>query len=344
MAQGLAESSYLLADKALHEKDAVRSIRTYARELFAEIAVRIVAYGCDLILILFAMTFLDERISSLFGKRDEILTATWIVLLCAYFAGSWAGPLRATPFQFLFRMRVLHESGRPLTWLEATVRSATLVALWWFAIFVLRQLFASEWWLTVVAVVLLFYLPSVTARRQGIHDFLAHSMVINTRAVRSVDDERRMIEYLDDREVAVSKAARPSIPKMIIDAVVLAIPLYVMMIGIQVAHQKNMYGRVAYAMGEAYEMRRQAQAWFEATGTWPSSEADIGRPLRHNYPAGGYYELEEEGVIRIQFEIRPELKDGSILIEPVVDDGEVTWQCRTVGDVEKRYVPGSCRN
>jgi hypothetical protein len=97
-------------------------------------------------------------------------------------------------------------------------------------------------------------------------------------------------------------------------------------------------------MGEAYEMRRQAQAWFEATGSWPSSEADIGRPLRHNYPAGGYYRLEEDGVIRIQFEIRPELKDGSILIEPVVDDGEVTWQCRTVGDVEKRYVPGSCRN
>ena len=50
------------------------------------------------------------------------------------------------------------------------------------------------------------------------------------------------------------------------------------------------------------------------------------------------------GVIRNQFEILPELKNGSVLLVPVVEGGEVTWQCRVEGNIERRYVPATCRD
>ena len=130
-------------------------------------------------------------------------------------------------------------------------------------------------------------------------------MVVNNRALRSADDERRMREFLADQTVAVSSSARPSIFKMAMDAGALAIPLFVMATSFQVTHQKNVQGRVAYAVRETQEAKQRAQAWFEATGSWPGTEAELGQPLRHNYPAGGYFQLEENGIIRIQFEILP---------------------------------------
>ena len=37
---------------------------------------------------------------------------------------------------------------------------------------------------------------------------------------------------------------------------------------------------------------------------------------KQDYPDGGYYELEEDGVIRIRFTVKPELKKGSIILSP----------------------------
>jgi uncharacterized RDD family membrane protein YckC len=336
MTQELADSS--------QKEDAIRATRTYARKLFAEIAVRIVAYGADMIVILFAMIFLSDHVFSVIDLSEELHKPIWVLLLIAYFILSWTSRLRATPSQFLLGMRVLHETGRPLSMREATIRSVALVALWGFALFALKQFFGPGVWLKIAAVALLLYVPSITARRQGPHDFLAHSVVVNRRAMRAADGEKRMHEFLANRERAVSKAARPSIHKMAVDAIALAVPLFVMVTVFQVGHQKNMQGRVFYATTETQEMKHMAMAWFETNGEWPRDEAELGRPLRHNYPAGGYFELQEDGVIRIQFEILPEFKDGSILLEPRVRDGEVTWQCRAVGDFERPYLPASCRD
>jgi len=326
------------------ERDAIESVRTYARRLFAEIAVRIVAYGADMIVILFVMVVLDNYVLNLIGLNDASEPAIWAVLMIVYFTASWTSPLRATPMQFLFGMRVLHESGEGLSLRDAAIRSVALVALWGFVLFVLRQLFVQDWWLKIAAVMLLLYLPSITARRQGLHDFLARSVVLNKRALRSADDEQRMRDFLADQEPSVRRTSRPPIYKMAIDAVAVLVPLFLMTTVIEISQQKNAHGRVAYAMNETQEAKLLAQSWFETTGDWPKTESDIGRPLRHNYPAGGYFELEENGVIRIQFELRPELKSGSILIEPQVNGGEVSWQCRAVGDIERRYLPGRCRD
>lgn len=345
MTREYAESSFLLADKALHDNDVIKSIRTYAKGLFAEIAVRIVAFGVDMIIVLFLMQFLNDHVLRIFSVGDQLQTTAWVLILVGYFAASWTSPLRATPMQFLFGMRVLHESGSPLTLRDSLIRSVALVALWGFALFVLNRFFeVPSVWLKVVAVALLLYVPSITARRQGLHDYLARSVVINKRALRNDDNKQRMREFLADRDPATLRSSRPSVYKMITDAVVLAIPLLLMTMGIEVANQKNMYARMAYAMGEARGMQVLVDAWYETTGNWPANEAELGMPLRNAYPAGGYYVLEDNGVIRIQFEVRPELRNGSILLVPEIDNGELTWRCRSEGDIARRYLPSSCRH
>lgn len=345
MTQGVADSSLLLADKGLHDKDKVKAIRAYAQGLFAEIAVRIVAFGVDLILVLFLVVFLNDHVPQIFYVNDELQTAAWLTILVAYFTASWVSPLRATPTQWLFQMRVLHESGAPLSLREALIRSVALVAFWGSGLFVLNTFFVEPGvWLKIAAVGLLLYVPSVTARRQGLHDFLAHSVVVNKRSLRSDSAEQDMYEFLKDPDPALRKSSRPAIHKMIVDAVVLAIPIYLVTMGIEIAHHKNMYARTAYALGETRQMQTMVSAWYEASGEWPATGEELGLPLRHNYPAGGYFRLEEDGVIRIQFELLPELKDGSLLLEPRVEDGEVIYKCRAVGDMEWRYVPSYCRD
>ena len=78
-----------------------------------------------------------------------------------------------------------------------------------------------------------------------------------------------------------------------------AVPLGALSIGIDVSHQRNMYARLAYAMGETYEMQQEARSRYQATGSWPTTEAELGQPLRNDYPDGGYYQFEKNGVIRI---------------------------------------------
>ncbi len=273
MTQEYADSSFLLADKGLHDSDVIKATRGYAKRLFAEIAVRIVAFGVDMFLVLFLMLFLDDHVFRSTYFSDEFQMAAWVLLVAGYFTASWMSPLRATPTQWLFRMRVLHESGVPLSLRDASIRSVALIALAGFALFVLQRFFVEPGvWLKIVAVVLLLYVPSVTARRQGLHDFLARSVVVNVRSLRSDADERAMRDFLAEKDPAVRQSSRPPIYKMLIDAVVLAIPVYVVTMGIEVAHQKNMYARTAYAMDEAREMQVLFASWFETTGSWPTTE------------------------------------------------------------------------
>ena len=97
--------------------------------------------------------------------NDQLQTAAWVTVLVGYFTASWVSPLRATPTQWLFQMRVLHESGAPLSLRDALIRSVALVALWGFALYVLNTFFVEPGvWLKIFAVGLLLFVPSITAR------------------------------------------------------------------------------------------------------------------------------------------------------------------------------------
>ena len=340
----IVDGTELLADEVSQWVPTADWSRAFARKLFAEIAVRIVAFGVDMVLVLFGVTFLSDHVLSVVAPALNDRTAFWVILLFGYFTACWASPMRGTPMQFLLGIRVLHESGERLSLRDAAIRSAALIASWGLVTITFKLPITESILVGAIVIAVLTFIPSVTAHRQGLHDFLSHSVVVNYRPIRSSQAEQRMVEFLTDPDADSRQHRRPSIYKMIVDAVVLAIPILVIITGVQVAQQKNMYARMAYAMTETYDMQAAVDSYYESTGRWPSNESDVGMPLRQNYPAGGYYQLEDDGVIRIQFEVRPELRNGSILFIPTLKDGEISRDCRTVGDIERRFVPSSCRD
>jgi uncharacterized RDD family membrane protein YckC len=344
MSRDIVDGTELLADDVSQWVPPADWSRAFARKLFAEIAVRIVAYGADMVLVLFGVIFFSDHVLSVVAPALVDQTAVWVVLLFGYFTACWVSPLHATPMQFLLGMRVLHESGEPLCVRDAAIRSATLVALWGLVTVVFKIPVSENTLTGAIVVAILVFIPAVTAHRQGPHDFLSHSVVINKRSIRTSEAAQLMREFLANTEPGFRQHRRPSIYKMIVDAIVLAVPIFAIMTVAGVSNQRNMYARMAYAMTETYPLQSAVDSYYESTGEWPEAESDVGMPLRQNYPAGGYYQLEDNGIIRIQFEVRPELKDGSILFVPRFEDGEVRRDCRTEGDIERRYVPSSCRD
>ncbi|MFT4561152.1 MAG: hypothetical protein ACI9BW_000892 [Gammaproteobacteria bacterium] len=76
----------------------------------------------------------------------------------------------------------------------------------------------------------------------------------------------------------------------------------------------------------------------------PRNAQELGTNPKAPYPDGGYFELEQNGIIRIRFTVKRELKNGSIIYTPRVNDESVQWDCVTDGDIVQKYVPRDCRN
>ena len=130
----------------------------------------------------------------------------------------------------------------------------------------------------------------------------------------------------------------------VLDAVTVAIPLTMFAVVIPVQHEKNLHARVEYALTETSDLKREIR-WFHLENDhFPPDAQALGTGERHNYPDGGYYRLEDNGVVRIRFSFKPELKSGSILQTPKVTGDRFTWTCAVEGEIEHRYVPSSCRD
>ncbi len=66
--------------------------------------------------------------------------------------------------------------------------------------------------------------------------------------------------------------------------------------------------------------------------------------LRENTEPGGYYELEDDGVIRIRFTVKPELMKGSIVLSPIAGADGITWECHADGGLARKYMIAACRD
>lgn len=321
---------------------AAKELRKYANRLFAEVAVRVVAFGLDVVLVLFVLVFARDHLGiGLDGTAGKV---AWAAVLLAWFAACWASPLRATPVQLLFGLRVLQASGAPLSLGAAVVRGMVLLAQWWLVTELIDVALLPDSLTGVIAAALLLFVPVITTRRQALHDFAARSIVVSRRALRSDRAHEKMRTFLADDSPESLRARRPSTLKIAIDAVVLAVPVAVMTIAVQTATQKDMYARVAYAIAQTEAMQNAVEMYYAFEERWPEGEAELGMPLRHAYPDGGYFTLDRDGVIRIQFEVRPELKHGAILLTPEVADDDIEWRCRIDGAIEERFVLNLCRS
>jgi uncharacterized RDD family membrane protein YckC len=311
--------------------------------LFAEFGVRMGGIAFDLFVVFFLTTALMQHVLTAVGIPDRYYVPVALTFVFLYFTVSWASPMRATPVQFLFGMRVVDEAGERLGWARASLRSVVLLALVVAALALYK--FPSNSVLVLLGLIshLLLLLAAVMPNRQAAHDLLARSLVVNRTALKSAERHGRLCEHVADKDPHTRRQRRPSIVSIVANVIVLGIPMILLSIGTQVANDKNMRSRVAYAYAETRGLRTEIELRHIENDEYPGQHEELGVSRSGRYPDGGYYELENDGVIRIRFEVRPELRNGSIILTPVPSDDRTNWRCHVEGDIEPRYLPALCR-
>ena len=101
--------------------------------------------------------------------------------------------------------------------------------------------------------------------------------------------------------------------------------------------------RVGYAVGQTAMLKAHVQEYYLDVRRWPTKGSDLGAATRVEFPDGGYYELEDDGVIRIHFTATPELMNGSVVLSPAVGKDGITWKCHADG-LWKGHMIAACRN
>jgi len=317
---------------------------TNNKPLFAEFGVRMFAFGLDLFLFLLLLhEVLKWTLPALSNSVFDHL-AVLFLLLTLYFAAFWASPMKATPAQFLFGMRVVALSGGKLPFGSALIRAAVVVAMYVSMASFFRD--PGNAYLAILAIVgiALAFPAIVTPDRQGVHDMLAQSIVVNRTSLNSTEQRERLQRHTGNDDNATRGQRRPGIGRMLTDSIVLTV-LMVMIWNVSlVTTDRNMRARVAYAVQLTGALKAGVQAHYEAEQCWPGVQDELYVDKRGSYPDGGYFELEDDGVIRIRFEVRRELTDGSIVLEPRVSEDDFDWSCHAEGNIPNKYLPAACRS
>lgn len=315
-----------------------------SRPLFAEFGVRIFALFFDFIIVVFAATALNDHVLVQLGLSPAHNGPVVLGVAFLYFIGFWVSPLRATPGQLLSGIRVVSIAVETLNPLRAIVRSAALAGLVAGAFLILEvPPRALHLGVSLLAYALVF-LAAVTPNRQGAHDWLAQSIVVNRKTLNSPERREQLTAHLSDIDPATLHKRRPTVLRMTGDAIGLAVPVFVLFNVALMMHDRDIIYRTNYAYWETANLKTAVAAYYDVFVEWPNSGSDLGVPSRGNYPDGGYYELEDDGVIRIRFEVLPDLVKGNIVIVPVVGDDGLEWECHAEGEIARNYLPAECRD
>ncbi|MFT5448952.1 MAG: putative RDD family membrane protein YckC [Gammaproteobacteria bacterium] len=265
-------------------------------------------------------------------------------IVVLYFALAWASPLGATPVQFLWGIRVVDYDGKSLRPWRALLRSVLVVVLTAGMLAVLQIMREPYMAIVGVCAIGLLFAAAVTPHRQAAHDLLLRSLVVYRRALKQ-PEFACLLHCTGDRNTPEPRSiVRLRFADLLLDIVTLAIPLALLAVAVQMHHNKNMNARVNYAIRETREVKLAVRQFHLEHGKFPADALELGVAQRTGYPDGGYYELQVNGTLRIRFTVKPELKNGSLLLTPSVNSDKFVWRCSVEGTFDVDYLPSSCRH
>ena len=320
-----------------------RAIREEASRVFAEFAVRAIAVIVDCVIVIVLTNLIKNELLAPLGILALQHWVWFAVIAIPYCTGLWLSPLNATLGQLFFGIRVFDEKGGPLSVRSASLRSVTLLTTIVFFVSILTYGIESKIAYLSLAPLSLVLLALITPHRQAAHDLVAKSVALNRRALKTAAQRDQISAYLLEENALVRKLRRPSMYRMMADIIVVVIPVFALTIGIQTSKDRNLKGRVSYAYFQSGLLQQTVKAFYDDYGRLPVSADELTGSGRIDYPAGGFAQLEENGVIRIQFSVIPQLKNGGLLLAPMQKDGVIEWKCRRHGDIEIRLLPANCR-
>ena len=310
--------------------------------VIATFRTRAVCKLADMLVAFLAAAFLLESLAAVTPLGAYDMRAAAAALTVVYFAACWSSRLGATPIQYLFNLMLVDHAGRVLRPGRALGRAVASVAmtLGVFLIFGLER--DAVWQIPGVLAFAGLFTAALTPRRQAVHDLALGTYVVNRRAARSAAGRARF-ERIAAGEAVRAGRFRQRIGDFIADTFVICVPMFFMWVAIDASVTRNHYASIAYALNETTALKTAIAEHYAQFQTLPTAHEQLGVPVRTRFPDGGWYDLDRRGRIEIRFEKKRHLRDGALILEPVVGADGLTWVCRGEGIVP-RYLPSSCRN
>ena len=311
---------------------------------FAEFSTRLLCVVGDSIVFLLLVTHLPA--GDVIGRWLSPLP-DWLCValgLVVYFAVFPASPLRATPLQFITGIRVVDYTfiglGTERALLRATVKTTVLAAA--------ASLvgFAEHAWLLFIAVpgLIMAFLAAVTPYHQALHDVVARTVTVKRSFLAKTEGCEQLASIRIGTDTDRWRRFRGRrILGVLNDAAIVAIPIVLIVMAMPVVVDRDLHYRTNYAFNETSGLRTGLEFFHIERGRWPRDAEEFGEVARTHYPDGGYYELEQDGRIRIRFEHKKLLKEGSIVLIPVVATDGYTWTCAGADGFDNRRLPYACR-
>ena len=313
-------------------------------KLFAEFGMRMAGGLIDCVIAIILAVSIQEHVFASIGLGSIDQRQTVFAFLVLYFSVFWSSPLRATPAQLLFAMRVVDQSGETLDWRHALIRSVSLIGML-LAMTALFRMPSSSWFVLVSLMGFFLWLPAaVTPNRQSAHDFLAGSIVLNKMTLKKQERLDQLREHVSDNDPSTRMSRIPSIVNIMGNVILLGVVVFGLLVVAPIAHERDLRYRTSYAVSETADMKIAVAEYQIEHSRWPDGDSDVGVEKRIGYPDGGYYELEDGGMIRIRFTVKPDLTRGSLVLSPRLRDSGIAWDCHAEGDIERNYLPAECRD
>ncbi len=297
----------------------------------------------DLFIAVFLAQVVGQYIIDAFGLTITDYRPVNLAGALLYFVVFWASPMRATPAQFLLGARVVDKAGNKLGLARALVRSVLLTGLIAAALTLFEVPDNPHLGVIVLAAYALLFLAALTPNRQAGHDFLVHSLVVRKAALKSPELQAHLAELASNNDPVSRRQRKPSVKNIIGDVLALGIPVIVIYTFALVSYDMELRHRVAYAITETTLLKGAVSEYYLDKNRLPANATELGTGTRTDYPDGGYYELEDDGVIRIRFTSKPKLMKGSIVVSPTVEEDRIIWECHADGDFAKKYLIARCR-
>jgi uncharacterized RDD family membrane protein YckC/Tfp pilus assembly major pilin PilA len=285
---------------------------------YAGFAPRLGAQAVDGLIFLIVLALCGGAIGFAFGlvgwadrlrEEDPAWTVFALVAAWLYTAIGESGPRQATWGKRLFGLQVADANGRRIGFGRASAR------------FFLR-------YLSMLPLLLGYFMQPFTARRQALHDLLASTVVLDTR----------------ERGVRTGRVPR-GLGAMVAAGVLLVAVGATVAVALPAYRDYTVRTGIAEVMVAASQVRQRAERFMAAHETTSMSLQDLGFPPGALATRGATLSLQRGGVVKAELgaELSPSKQHAALLWAPFVDAQKaIAWACGAEG-VPDKYLPSSCR-
>ena len=325
------------------------------KTLFAGFGIRMAGVVLDFVIVTFLAGGVNDYIFEAISLTTPEPRLTYLAVFLLYFSAFWSSPMRATPAQLLFGMRVVNKAGEGLDLRHAVVRSVSLTVLIAAAMALLVNPFNPYFVVVALVSYALLFLAALTPNRQAGHDLLAHSLVVNKIALKSSECRSQLFEHVSDNDPVSSKQRRPSILSTVGNALVLGVTVFFILNVAMIPNEMKVRAQVSEGIGITSGFKTDLIEYYAETQDFTGlSISDLQGDTTGKYVDSVTIAKASKGTIVLVATFKTGKYSGINGKEHrlATEDGGITWACglgiqnsllRGDNLVKRRYLPGACK-